>query len=66
MRAFAPRTWTSAAHHLHVDHVGWNTRWIDGRWQPTFPNARYVYSRAEEDFYATPAAQPRRIIFDDS
>lgn len=52
--------------HLHVDHVGWNTRGIDGRWQPTFPNARYVYSQAEEDFYATPAAQPRRMIFDDS
>ena len=23
--------------HLHADHVGWNTQWIDGRWQPTFP-----------------------------
>lgn len=27
--------------HLHMDHVGWNTRWVDGRWTPTFPNARY-------------------------
>ena len=26
--------------HLHVDHVGWNTRWQDGRWVPTFPNAQ--------------------------
>ncbi|MEC7464114.1 MAG: MBL fold metallo-hydrolase, partial [Pseudomonadota bacterium] len=25
--------------HLHVDHVGWNTRLIDGQWVPTFPNA---------------------------
>ena len=31
--------------HLHVDHVGWNTRWQDGRWVPTFPNAKYVYRR---------------------
>ena len=23
--------------HLHVDHVGWNTRWADGKWVPTFP-----------------------------
>ena len=23
--------------HLHVDHVGWNTRLVDGRWVPTFP-----------------------------
>lgn len=27
--------------HLHSDHVGWNTRWLDSRWTPTFPNARY-------------------------
>ena len=33
--------------HLHVDHVGWNTRLMDGRWVPTFPNARYVFARAE-------------------
>lgn len=33
--------------HLHVDHVGWNTQLIDGTWQPTFPNARYVFSKTE-------------------
>lgn len=33
--------------HLHVDHVGWNTRLVDGRWVPTFPNARYVVSKTE-------------------
>lgn len=33
--------------HLHVDHCGWNTRLRDGRWIPTFPNARYVFSRRE-------------------
>jgi glyoxylase-like metal-dependent hydrolase (beta-lactamase superfamily II) len=33
--------------HLHVDHVGWNTRWKDGRWVPTFPNASYVIAGAE-------------------
>ncbi|MGZ0246615.1 MAG: MBL fold metallo-hydrolase, partial [Alphaproteobacteria bacterium] len=30
--------------HLHIDHVGWNTQLVDGRWVPTFPNARYVFS----------------------
>jgi len=25
--------------HMHVDHVGWNTRWQDGAWLPTFPRA---------------------------
>lgn len=33
--------------HLHVDHVGWNTRFVDGRWVPTFPHARYIMGRAE-------------------
>ncbi|MEU1375426.1 MBL fold metallo-hydrolase [Streptomyces triculaminicus] len=38
--------------HLHADHVGWNTREADGQWIPTFPNARYVTSRAEREFWA--------------
>jgi glyoxylase-like metal-dependent hydrolase (beta-lactamase superfamily II) len=33
--------------HLHVDHVGWNTRLVDGRWVPTFPKARYLIGRTE-------------------
>ena len=37
--------------HLHADHVGWNTRLIDGRWVPTFPNARYVFARTELDHW---------------
>jgi glyoxylase-like metal-dependent hydrolase (beta-lactamase superfamily II) len=37
--------------HLHVDHVGWNTMLVDGRWVPTFPNARYLIGRAEFDYW---------------
>jgi len=37
--------------HLHVDHVGWNTRLLDGRWVPTFPNARYLFDREEWEFW---------------
>ena len=33
--------------HLHVDHVGWNTQADNGRWKPTFPNARYLFGRRE-------------------
>jgi len=36
--------------HLHADHVGWNTRLIDGRWMPTFPNAKYVFSSLENAY----------------
>lgn len=35
--------------HLHVDHVGWNTNLVDGRWEPTFPNAKYVFTQADLD-----------------
>jgi glyoxylase-like metal-dependent hydrolase (beta-lactamase superfamily II) len=33
--------------HLHFDHVGWNTRLVDGKWVPTFPQARYLFGRSE-------------------
>jgi glyoxylase-like metal-dependent hydrolase (beta-lactamase superfamily II) len=33
--------------HLHVDHVGWNTMLVEGKWVPTFPKARYLMGRVE-------------------
>jgi glyoxylase-like metal-dependent hydrolase (beta-lactamase superfamily II) len=33
--------------HLHADHVGWNTRLDNGRWVPTFPKAKYLFSDRE-------------------
>src|SRR6516162_3277775 len=37
--------------HLHVDHVGWNTRLQNGRWVPTFPKARYLFADRELEFW---------------
>lgn len=37
--------------HLHFDHVGWNTRMEDGKWVPTFPNARYLFNRTEYEYW---------------
>jgi glyoxylase-like metal-dependent hydrolase (beta-lactamase superfamily II) len=37
--------------HLHHDHVGWNTQLRDGRWVPTFPKARYVFSKPDFDYF---------------
>ncbi len=37
--------------HLHHDHVGWNTQLRDGKWVPTFPNARYVFSKPDVDYF---------------
>ena len=44
--------------HLHSDHVGWNTMQRDGSWVPTFPNAKYLFSRAE-NAYGDPRRNPR-------
>jgi glyoxylase-like metal-dependent hydrolase (beta-lactamase superfamily II) len=46
--------------HLHSDHVGWNTMLVDGRWVPTFPNAKYLFSRIENEIgdpHRNPAAE---------
>ena len=40
--------------HLHLDHVGWNTKEENGKWVPTFPNARYVVHRADLDHFRRP------------
>ena len=51
--------------HLHVDHVGWNTRLVDGRWVPTFPNARYLLGRTElAHWLASAGDEDRRIMAD--
>jgi glyoxylase-like metal-dependent hydrolase (beta-lactamase superfamily II) len=56
--------------HLHVDHVGWNTRLENGRWVPTFRNARYLFARREyahwETEHKTKGAETNGGSFDDS
>jgi len=58
--------------HLHADHIGWNTQLRDGRWVPTFPNARYLLSRKECEHWdpvknPTVADDPhRRVAYQDS
>lgn len=54
--------------HMHADHVGWNTVLEDGRWVPTFPKARYLFSRIEyEHWTAHPDPSPiRRNALNDS
>ncbi len=49
--------------HLHIDHVGWNTVAAEGGWVPYFPNARYVVTREEWEFWTEPerAAQAEYI-----
>jgi glyoxylase-like metal-dependent hydrolase (beta-lactamase superfamily II) len=37
--------------HLHIDHCGWNTRLRNGRWVPTFPNAKYIFHKDEYAYW---------------
>ncbi|WP_316179615.1 MULTISPECIES: MBL fold metallo-hydrolase [unclassified Bradyrhizobium] len=52
--------------HLHTDHVGWNTRLDNGRWVPTFPNARYVFAQREYDYWVAQNAKTEVPPFADS
>ena len=52
--------------HLHVDHIGWNTRLENGRWVPTFPKARYMFSKTELDFWLDEAKKTDLPQIDDS
>ncbi len=53
--------------HLHVDHVGWNTMLVDGRWVPTFPNARYLLAENEWRYWSETDDDPMNAgVLDDS
>ena len=49
--------------HLHSDHVGWNTRRVDGRWVPTFRNARYLVGRREMQHWQTLQAEGANRLY---
>ncbi|MEU0468598.1 MBL fold metallo-hydrolase [Amycolatopsis sp. NPDC006131] len=46
--------------HIHADHVGWNTRLVDRTWVPTFPNATYLISRPDFDYWNPRHDIPKR------
>jgi glyoxylase-like metal-dependent hydrolase (beta-lactamase superfamily II) len=53
--------------HLHVDHVGWNTRLVGGKWIPTFANARYVFGKTEYEYWRDTIDEADKVaVFDDS
>jgi glyoxylase-like metal-dependent hydrolase (beta-lactamase superfamily II) len=53
--------------HLHVDHVGWNTMLVDGKWVPTFPRARYLMGRVEFEHWSRPhGREDLAAVFADS
>jgi len=52
--------------HLHYDHVGWNTMRVDGRWVPTFPNARYLFAKPEYEYWRSEPETPVAGNFNDA
>lgn len=52
--------------HIHQDHFGGNTTLRDGGWVPTFPNATYIFSRKEYDFWSAVHQQKPYEAFNDS
>ena len=52
--------------HMHVDHVGWNTRLDNGQWVPTFPNAKYLFHRTEWEFWKNTEEQNQAEVVRDS
>ena len=53
--------------HLHVDHVGWNTKLVGGKWVPTFANARYVFGKTEYEHWRDHSDEPDKLaVFKDS
>ena len=52
--------------HLHVDHVGWNTKLEDGAWVPTFPNARYLLGKTEFAHWSAEGDEEQQTILSDS
>jgi glyoxylase-like metal-dependent hydrolase (beta-lactamase superfamily II) len=51
-----------ACTHLHMDHIGWNTTFKNGKWVPTFPNAKYLFSKEEYGYWKS---MPKEEIQDD-
>jgi glyoxylase-like metal-dependent hydrolase (beta-lactamase superfamily II) len=49
--------------HLHFDHAGGNTRLVDGRLVPTFPNAKYVVQRMELQHAMRPTERDRASYY---
>lgn len=52
--------------HLHVDHVGWNTLFVDGKWIPTFPRARYLIGRTEFAHWQEDTNEEQMMVMGDS
>ena len=52
--------------HLHIDHVGWNTMLVDGKWVPTFPKARDLIGQVEFAHWQADTDEDQVAVMTDS
>lgn len=53
--------------HLHIDHVGWNTMFVDDAWVPTFRRAQYLIVQPELEYWRAQREIPWQVTaFEDS
>ncbi len=52
--------------HLHIDHVGWNTKWDGQKWVPTFRNAEYLFGEKEFNHWMTHDREGQSQVMTDS
>ena len=46
--------------------MGWNTRWVDGAWQPTLPRAQYLFAEDEWHHWRQEASREYGPVIEDS
>ncbi len=52
--------------HLHFDHAGGNTKLVNDKAVPTFPNAKYIVQAAEIAHAANPTERDRASYFEEN
>ncbi|MGC1265777.1 MAG: MBL fold metallo-hydrolase, partial [Candidatus Acidiferrum sp.] len=50
--------------HLHFDHAGGDTKLVDGKAVPTFPNAKYIVQRGELEHAMHPTERDRASYYE--
>ncbi|MFA3782649.1 MBL fold metallo-hydrolase [Melioribacteraceae bacterium 4301-Me] len=51
--------------HLHFDHTGGSTKLVDGKWLPTFPNAKYYVQEKQFEWARNPSERDRASFFNE-
>lgn len=51
--------------HLHFDHTGGSTSFVNGKWEPTFPKAKYYVQKNHYEWAINPSDRDRASFYKD-